>query len=140
MGCLIGIDYGEKKTGIAHTDPNKIIATGLKTILTKDLIKFLEVYFQTVEVEMLIIGEPIQKDGKPSNVETKIKDFIKKIKINFPEIKIDRYDERYTSKIAKNLINELGIKKKMRHDKGIIDKISATLILQSYLEFKKNNL
>ena len=140
MGCLIGIDYGEKRTGIAHTDPNKIIATGLKTILTKDLIKFLEVYFQTVEVEMLIIGEPIQKDGKPSNVETKIKDFIKKIKINFPEIKIDRYDERYTSKIAKNLINELGIKKKMRHDKGIIDKISATLILQSYLEFKKNNL
>ena len=89
---------------------------------------------------MLIIGKPIQKDGKPSDVETKIKDFIKKIKINFPEIKIDRYDERYTSKIAKNLINELGIKKKMRFDKGIIDKISATLILQSYLEFKKNNL
>ena len=140
MGCLVGIDYGEKTTGIAYTDPDKIIATGLKTILTKDLIKFLEVYFQTVEVETLIIGEPIQKDGKPSNVETKIKDFIKKIKINFPEIKIDRYDERYTSKIAKNLINELGIKKKMRHDKGIIDKISATLILQSYLEFKKNNL
>ena len=107
MGCLIGIDYGEKRTGIAYTDPDKIIATGLKTILTKDLIKFLEVYFQTVEVETLIIGEPIQKDGKPSNVETKIKDFIKKIKINFPEIKIDRYDERYTSKIAKNLINDL---------------------------------
>ena len=140
MGCLIGIDYVEKRTGIAYTDPDKIIATGLKTIMTKDLIKFLEVYFQTVEVETLIIGEPIQKDGKPSNVETKIKDFIKKIKINFPEIKIDRYDERYTSKIAKNLINELGIKKKMRRDKGIIDKISATLILQSYLEFKKNNL
>ena len=76
MGCLVGIDYGEKRTGIAYTDPDKIIATGLKTILTKDLIKFLEVYFQTVEVETLIIGEPIQKDGKPSNVETKIKDFI----------------------------------------------------------------
>ena len=140
MGCLIGIDYGEKRTGLAYTDPDKIIATGLKTVLTKDVIKFLGVYFETVEVEMLIIGKPIQKDGKPSGVETKIKDFIKKIKINFPEIKIDRYDERYTSKIAKNLINELGIKKKMRFDKGIIDKISATLILQSYLEFKKNNL
>ena len=140
MGCLIGIDYGEKRTGIAYTDPNKIIATGLKTIFTKDVIKFLRAYFETVEVEMLIIGKPIQKDGKPSDVETKIKDFIKKIKINFPEIKIDRYEERYTSKIAKNLINELGIKKKMRCDKGIIDKISATLILQSYLEFKKNNL
>ena len=109
----------------------------MKTIFTKDVIKFLGSYFETVEVEMLIIGKPIQKDGKPSDVETKIKDFIKKIKINFPEIKIDRYDERYTSKIAKNLINELGIKKKMRFDKGIIDKISATLILQSYLEFKK---
>ena len=140
MGCLIGIDYGEKRTGIAYTDTDKIIATGLKTVLTKDVIKFLRSYFETVEVEMLIIGKPIQKDGKPSDVETKIKDFIKKIKINFPEIKIDRYDERYTSKIAKNLINELGIKKKMRFDKGIIDKISATLILQSYLEFKKNNL
>ena len=140
MGCLIGIDYGEKRTGIACTDPDKIIATGLKTILTKDLIKFLRAYFEKVEVERLIIGKPIQRDGKPSNVEEKIKDFIKKIKINFPEVKIDRYDERYTSKIAKNLINESVLKRKVRRDKGIIDKISATLILQSYLEFKKNKL
>ncbi len=140
MGCLIGIDYGEKRTGLAHTDPNKIIATALKSILTKDVIKFLRAYFEKVEVEMLIIGKPIQRDGKPSNVEEKIKDFIKKIKINFPEVKIDRYDERYTSKIAKNLINESAIKRKVRRDKGIIDKISATLILQSYLEFKKNKL
>ena len=140
MGCLIGIDYGEKRTGLAYTDPNKIIATGLKTVLTKDVIKFLGVYFETVEVEMLIIGKPIQKDGKASDIETKIKDFIKKIKINFPKIKIDRYDERYTSKIAKNLINESVLKRKVRRDKGIIDKISATLILQSYLEFKKNKL
>ena len=140
MGCLIGIDYGEKRTGLAHTDPNKIIATGLKSILTKDVIKFLRAYFEKVEVERLIIGKPIQRDGKPSNVEEKIKDFIKKIKINFPEVKIDRYDERYTSKIAKNLINESVIKRKIRRDKGIIDKISATLILQSYLEFKKNKL
>ena len=140
MGCLIGIDYGEKRTGLAYTDPDKIIATGLKSILTKDVIKFLGAFFETVEVEMLIIGKPIQKNGNPSNVEEKIKDFIKKIKINFPEIQVDRYDERYTSKIAKNLINESGMKKKVRHDKGIIDKISATLILQSYLEFKKNKL
>ena len=135
MGCLIGIDYGEKRTGLAYTDPDKIIATGLKSILTKDVIKFLGAFFETVEVEMLIIGKPIQKNGNPSNVEEKIKDFIKKIKINFPEIQVDRYDERYTSKIAKNLINESGMKKKVRHDKGIIDKISATLILQSYLVF-----
>ena len=140
MGCLIGIDYGEKRTGLAYTDPNKIIATGLKSILTKDVIKFLGAYFEKVEVEMLIIGKPIQKDGKPSNIEEKIKKFIKNIKTNFPEIKIDRYDERYTSKIARNFIKEFGMKKKIRHDKGIIDKISATLILQSYLEFKKNKL
>ena len=112
MGCLIGIDYGEKRTGLAYTDPNKIIATGLKSILTKDVIKFLGAYFEKVEVEMLIIGKPIQKDGKPSNVEEKIKKFIKNIKTNFPEIKIDRYDERYTSKIARNFIKEFGIKKK----------------------------
>ena len=112
----------------------------MKSILTKDVIKFLRAYFEKVEVEMLIIGKPIQRDGKPSNVEEKIKDFIKKIKINFPEVKIDRYDERYTSKIAKNLINESVLKRKVRRDKGIIDKISATLILQSYLEFKKNKL
>ena len=104
------------------------------------MIKFLGAYFEKVEVEMLIIGKPIQKDGKPSNVEEKIKKFIKNIKTNFPEIKIDRYDERYTSKIARNFIKEFGMKKKIRHDKGIIDKISATLILQSYLEFKKNKL
>tara|TARA_B100000989_G_C19318082_1_gene375521 strand:+ start:58 stop:480 length:423 start_codon:yes stop_codon:yes gene_type:complete len=140
MGCLIGIDYGEKRTGLAHTDHSKIIATGLKSILTKDVIKFLKAYFEKVEVEMLIIGKPIQRDGKPSNIEEKIKDFVKKIKINFPEVKIDRYDERYTSVIAKNLINELGVKRKVRRDKGIIDKISATLILQSYLEYKKNKL
>jgi len=140
MGCLIGIYYGEKRTGIACTDPDKIIATGLKTIFTKDVIKFLRAYFEKVEVERLIIGKPIQRDGRPSNVEEKIKDFIKKIKINFPEVKIDRYDERYTSKIAKNLINESVLKRKVRRDKGIIDKISATLILQSYLEFKKNKL
>ena len=140
MGCLVGIDYGEKRTGLAYTDPDKIIATGLKSILTKDVIKFLGTFFETVEVEMLIVGKPIQKNGNPSNIEVKIKDFIKEIKINFPEIQVDRYDERYTSKIAKNLINESGMKKKVRHDKGIIDKISATLILQSYLEFKKNKL
>ena len=69
MGCLIGIDYGEKRTGLAHTDPNKIIATALKSILTKDVIKFLRAYFEKVEVEMLIIGKPIQRDGNPSNVE-----------------------------------------------------------------------
>ena len=140
MGCLIGIDYGEKRTGLAYTDPNKIIATGLKSVSTKDVIKFLKTYFETVEVEMLVIGKPIQKDGRPSDIEIKIRDFINKIKINFPEMKIDRYDERYTSKIAKNLMNELGMKKKIKQDKGIIDKISATLILQSYMDFKKNNL
>ena len=138
MGCLVGIDFGIKRTGLAYTDPNKIIATGLKNLPTNIVISYIQDYFKNEEVDAFIIGKPIQKDGTPSELENKIKDFILELKKYFPNKKIERYDERYTSKMAKQVINNLGIKKKKRSNKGLVDQISATIILQSYLE-KKNN-
>ena len=138
MGCLVGIDFGIKRTGLAYTDPNKIIATGLKNLPTNIVISYIQDYFKNEEVDAFIIGKPIQKDGTPSELENKIKDFILELKKYFPNKKIERYDERYTSKMAKQVIINLGIKKKKRSNKGLVDQISATIILQSYLE-KKNN-
>ena len=138
MGCLVGIDFGIKSTGLAYTDPNKIIATGLKNLPTNIVISYIQDYFKNEEVDAFIIGKPIQKDGTPSELENRIKDFILELKKYFPNKKIERHDERYTSKMAKQVIINLGIKKKKRSNKGLVDQISATIILQSYLD-KKNN-
>jgi len=137
MGCLVGIDFGVKRTGLAYTDPNKMIATGLKNLPTNLVISYIQDYFKNEEVDAFIIGKPIQKDGKPSELENKIKNFILELKKYFPNKKIERYDERYTSKMAKKVIINLGIKKKKRTNKGLVDQISATIILQSYLDRKK---
>ena len=137
MGCLVGIDFGIKSTGLAYTDPNKIIATGLKNLPTNLVISYIQDYFKNEEVDAFIIGKPIQKDGTPSELENKIKNFILELKKYFPNKKIERYDERYTSKMAKQVIINLGIKKKKRTNKGLVDQISATIILQSYLDRKK---
>ena len=137
MGCLVGIDFGVKRTGLAYTDPNKMIATGLKNLPTNLVISYIQDYFKNEEVDAFIIGKPIQKDGKPSELENKIKNFILELKKYFPNKKIERYDERYTSKMAKQVIINLGIKKKKRTNKGLVDQISATIILQSYLDRKK---
>lgn len=138
MGCLVGIDFGVKRTGLAYTDPNKMIATGLKNLPTNLVISYIRDYFKNEEVDAFIIGKPIQKDGTPSELENKIKNFILELKTCFPNKKIERYDERYTSKIAKQLLINLGIKKKKRKNKGLVDQISATIILQSYLDRKNN--
>ena len=137
MGCLVGIDFGIKRTGLAYTDPNKMIATGLKNLPTNIVISYIQDYFRNEEVDAFIIGKPTQKDGTPSELENKIKNFILELKKYFPNKKIERYDERYTSKMAKQVIINLGIKKKKRTDKGLVDQISATIILQSYLDRKK---
>ena len=139
MGCLVGIDFGIKRTGLAYTDPNKMIATGLKNLPTNIVISYIQDHFKNEEVDAFIIGKPIQKDGTPSDLEYKIKDFILELKKYFPNKKIERYDERYTSKMAKQVIINLGIKKKKRTNKGLVDQISATIILQSYLDRKRNN-
>jgi len=138
MGCLVGIDFGTKRTGIACTDPNQIIASGLKNLPTDRVIPFLKSFCQLEVVDLFVVGKPIQKDGNPSLLESKIYNFIKKLKQNFPEKEIKRYDERYTSKIAFQTLIDSGLKKKQRADRGMIDQVSATLILQSYLEYKLN--
>lgn len=137
MGCLVGIDFGIKRTGLAYTDPNKMIATGLKNLPTNIVISYIQDYFRNEEVDAFIIGKPTQKDGTPSELEKNIKNFILELKKCFPNKKIERYDERYTSKMAKQVIINLGIKKKKRTNKGLVDQISATIILQSYLDRKK---
>ena len=137
MGCLVGIDFGIKRTGLAYTDPNKMIATGLKNLPTNIVISYIQDYFRNEEVDAFIIGKPTQKDGTPSELENNIKNFILELKKYFPNKKIERYDERYTSKMAKQVIINLGIKKKKRTNKGLVDQISATIILQSYLDRKK---
>ena len=138
MGVFISIDYGSKKTGLATTDVKKIIASALETVETKEIISYLCKFNQQNPIDKFIIGEPKQKDGSASTIESEISSFINLLSISFPSILIERYDERYTSKIALNFIKESGINKKKRRNKDLIDKISATIILQSYLEFKKN--
>ena len=138
MGVFISIDYGSKKTGLATTDINKIIASALATVKTKEAISYLKKFNQQNPIDKFIIGEPKQKDGSPSIVESEIATFINLLNLSFPSISIERYDERYTSKIALNFIKESGIKKQKRKNKSLIDRISATIILQSYLESKNN--
>jgi len=140
MGILIGIDFGQKRTGIAITDPGKIIASGLATVPTKDVMTFLEEYVLKQPVDKFVVGEPKQKDGSVSVVEKSIIKFIKKLKNKFADISIERYDERFTSRIAFNTLLECGVGKKKRQNKSLVDQISATLILQSYLESQSNKL
>tara|TARA_B100000579_G_scaffold190161_1_gene155260 strand:- start:1232 stop:1654 length:423 start_codon:yes stop_codon:yes gene_type:complete len=136
MGVFISIDYGSKKTGLATTDIKKLIASALATIQTKDAISYLKKFNERNPIEKFIVGEPKQKDGSSSIIETEISSFINSLSLNFPLISIERYDERYTSKIALDFLIKSGAKKKTRKNKNLIDKISATIILQSYLESK----
>ena len=140
MGCLVGIDYGTKRTGLAYTDPNKIIASGLKNLPTYQVISYLKQFCETETVDCFIVGKPLQKDGTPSEVESQIKVFVEELKRNFPDCKIERYDERFTSKMALQAMIDGGLKKKQRSDKGMVDQVSATIILQSYLNNKMNSI
>ncbi len=134
MGRILAIDYGRKRVGIAVTDELKMIANSLTTVHSKDIIIFLKKYTDKESVECFVIGEPKQMNGKLSESEKFIEPFIKLLKKEFPDIKIERFDERFTSKIAVRTMVDAGIKKKDRQNKALIDSISATLILQSYLE------
>ncbi|MCP4485143.1 MAG: Holliday junction resolvase RuvX [Flavobacteriaceae bacterium] len=137
MARLLAIDFGTKRTGIAITDEMQIIASGLTTVSTKDLISFLKDYFAKEDVELIIIGEPKQKDGTHSDVEVCIKNFILKLVKAFPTLRIERMDERFTSKIALKTMIESGLSKKKRQNKSLVDEISATIILQDYLKIKQ---
>ncbi len=133
MGRLLSIDYGQKRTGIAVSDPLKIIATALQTVATKDLPRFLDDYIKREEVETIVVGEPKQMNGKPSESSKFIEPFVAQLKKKYPQIKIERADERFTSKIAFQTMIDAGIGKKARQNKATVDKISAVLILQSYM-------
>jgi len=137
MSIILGIDYGEKRTGIAVTDPLKIIASSLQTIETKLLIDFLRKFVEQNNVDSVVIGLPRQKDYSFSDIENEIQIFISKLKKILPKLKIFRHDERYTSKMAKKIILNVKSKKSLRMKKELVDSVSATIILQSYLE--KNN-
>lgn len=133
MGRLLAIDFGEKRTGIAVTDELQIIASGLTTVLTEDLILFLEDYTQKENVEKFIIGKPKQMNNEDSESETHIQKFLDQLTRKFPGIPVEREDERFTSKLAFQTMIDSGLKKKQRRNKGLVDEISATIILQSYL-------
>lgn len=130
---ILAIDYGTKRTGIAVTDELQLIASGLTTVETKDLLTFLKDYVSKEKVGLFLVGEPKQKDDTPSEVETAIKVFLKKLSAEIPEIPVKRVDERYTSKMAFQTMIDSGLKKKQRRNKALIDEISATIILQNYL-------
>ena len=138
MGIFLALDYGEKRTSIAVTDINKIIASGLTALSTKEVIPYLIKYCEKNFVEKLIIGHPKKYNNSESQLETKIKYFIKKLNLSLPKIPIVRHDERFTSKIASNAILQSGLKKIKRQDKLLVDKVSATILLQSYLSIYKN--
>jgi putative pre-16S rRNA nuclease len=136
MGRILAIDYGEKRVGLAATDELQIIASGLTTVPTKDIFRFLNDYVSNEKVELFLIGEPKQMDYTPSESEALIAPFIAKLNKQFSKIPIQRVDERFTSKIAFQTMIDSGLNKKQRKNKALIDEISATLILQSYLYSK----
>ena len=136
MGRILAIDYGKIKTGIAVTDELQIIASGLTTVITKELILFLKDYTKKESVELFLVGLPKQMNNEPSQSEELIGVFLKKLKGVFPKIPIKRIDERFTSKMAFKTMIDSGLNKKQRKNKALVDEISATLILQSYLYTK----
>lgn len=137
MARIMAIDYGSKRVGIAVTDNLQIISTGLKTVETKDIFKFLEEYFKKEEVKTIVVGEPKYLDNTPAQAESIILPFVKKLTEKFKDKKIERYDERFTSKIAFQTMIDSGLKKMQRRNKALVDEISAVIILQSYMESRK---
>lgn len=137
MGRILAIDYGKKRTGLAVTDPLCIIANGLATISTSDIFDYLTQYVAKESVDQLVIGKPIQPNGQPSENLTRVENFVNRWRKLHPEMPIDYYDERFTSVIAHQVMIAGGVKKKTRReDKGLVDEISATIILQDYMRSK----
>lgn len=136
MGQILAVDFGKKRCGLAATDDLRIIASGLDTVETSVLMEYLKKYFEKNTVDEVVIGLPMDLKGNMSEVEEDIQKFIEELKNEFPEVSVERFDERFTSKIASYFISQSGKNKKQRQEKGLIDKVSATLILQQYLEQK----
>ncbi|MEI8045902.1 MAG: Holliday junction resolvase RuvX [Bacteroidota bacterium] len=136
MGRIVAIDYGQKRVGIAVTDELRMIAVALTTVHSKDVIVFLKDYVSRENVDCFVVGYPLTLQNNLSESARFTEPFVKHLQRTFPQIPVDRMDERFTSKMATAAILESGAKKKVRQDKALVDKVSAVLILQSYLEMK----
>lgn len=134
MGRILAIDYGSKRVGLAVTDELQLIANPLTTVHAKDIFSFLHEYISREPVECIVVGEPRQMNNTPSESVVFIDPFVKRLRKEFPEMKVERVDERFTSLMATNSIRESGVNRKRRQDKALVDTISATIILQSYME------
>ena len=136
MGKVVGIDFGTKRTGIAITDEMQIIASGLTTIRTHNLDNFIHELIQKENITCFVVGDPKKLDGSDTDCTFFVQDFIKRLKIKYKDIQVFKMDERFTSKIAKRTMLTSGISKKRRRDKELVDKISATILLQDYIDKK----
>lgn len=138
MARILSIDYGKKRTGLAVTDPLQIIAGGLATVATSELFDYLQAYIAREEVERIVIGEPRQPNGQPSENLQRVQQFVNRWRKAVPQIPIEYYDERFTSVLAHQAMLEGGLRKKARQDKALVDEISATIILQDYMRSVKS--
>lgn len=137
MARILGIDYGTKRSGIAVTDPEQIICSPYATIRTEEIWNFLENYLDAESVECIVVGEPFNTDGSVSRIHYLVIGFVRKLRKKFPRIEIELYDERYTSKEAENIVQKSGVGKMRRREKGLVDKISASLILEGFMKEKR---
>ena len=137
MARILSIDYGRKRTGIAVTDPLQIIAGGLATVSTSELFEWLQQYLQREQVERIVIGEPRQPNGQPSENLQRVQQFVNRWRKAHPDVPIDYYDERFTSVLAHQAMLDGGLRKKARQDKALVDEISATIILEDYLRSRR---
>ena len=142
MARILSIDYGKKRTGLAVTDPLKLIAGGLATVSTSELFNYLQDYIKREQVEKVIIGKPLQTNGEPSENLNRVQQFVNRWKKAVPQVPIEYYDERFTSVLAHRAILDSGIGKKARQNKALVDEVSATILLQDYMESRnfKNKL
>lgn len=137
MGRILAIDYGLKRVGLAVTDPMQIIATALDTVHSKDVLAYIQEYCQKEPVDVLVVGMPTRLDTSPTDATQHVVGFVRKLEKQFPDKKVVTVDERFTSKMAFQTMIDAGLKKKARADKATVDRVSATIILQSYLESRQ---
>jgi putative Holliday junction resolvase len=138
MGRIMALDYGRKRTGVAVTDPLQIIAGGLDTVATHELEAFLAGYLTKNQVDTIVVGMPRQADGTPSESYTYIKPFVARLRKKYPDLPVEMHDERYTSVLAHRAMIDGGVKKSDRQNKALVDKVSAAIILQSWMEQREN--
>ena len=138
MGRIIGIDFGTKRIGLAVTDPLQIFASPLDTIMNADFFRYMENYRQKEEIEAFVIGNPVQLNNKPSESVNQLTPFLKKLRNKYPDITVHLVDERFTSQMAFRSMLDGGVTKKDRRDKSMVDRISASIILQSFLDTRSN--